>query len=228
VPDAPALHPDRSDDERPTVLVAVSEPFVAAGIRFVLEQDGFDVSAGVSSAGEAVAVALATEPRICLLDQELDGDVVEATRTISALPRTATVILSGSVDRRAVLAALQAGAAGYLLKSVEAPALSEALRSAIRGEAVISRRLISAMLDALALEGTRHADLSDGRIVALTEREWEVAGMLARREPTTEMAAALGISSVTVRRHLSGLMHKLGVTSREDAWHLLRPATGSR
>src|SRR5439155_10791602 len=75
VPDAPALHPDRSD-ERPTVLVAVSEPFVAAGIRFVLEQDGFDVSAGVSSAEEAVAFALATEPRVCLLDQELDGDVV--------------------------------------------------------------------------------------------------------------------------------------------------------
>lgn len=211
------------------MLVAVNEPFVAEGIRFVLEQDGFVVPAGVSSADEAVAVALATEPQVCLLDQDLDGDVVDATRRISAaLPRTATVILSGSVDRRAVLAALQAGAAGYLLKSVEAPALSEALRSAIGGEAVISRRLISAMLDALALEGTRHADLADGRVVALTAREWEVAAMLARREPTTEMAAALGISSVTVRRHLSGLMRKLGVTSREDAWHLLRPATGSR
>jgi DNA-binding NarL/FixJ family response regulator len=228
VPEAPALQPERSGNERPTVLVAVAEPFVKEGIRFVLEQDGFDVSAGVSSADEAVALAFATEPQVCLLDQELDGDVVEATRRISALPRTATVILSGAVDRRALLAALQAGAAGYLLKSVEAPALSEALRSAIRGEAVISRRLISAMLDALALEGTRHADLADGRIVALTEREWEVAGMLARREPTTEMAAALGISSVTVRRHLSGLMQKLGVTSREDAWHLLRPATGPR
>jgi len=79
-----------------TVLVAVSEPFVAAGIRFVLEQDGFDVSAGISTADEAVAAALATEPRICLLDQELDGDVVEATRRISALQRTATVILSDS------------------------------------------------------------------------------------------------------------------------------------
>src|SRR3989442_6147481 len=122
VPDAPALHRDRSGDERPTVLVAVTEPFVAAGIHFVLEQDGFDVSAGVSSADEAVAAALATEPRICLLDQELDGDVVEATRRISALPRTPAGILSGSPERPAGPAALQAGAARYPAQTAQAPA----------------------------------------------------------------------------------------------------------
>jgi DNA-binding NarL/FixJ family response regulator len=207
----------------------VREPFVAAGIRALLEQDGFAVSAVASNAEEAVSVALATRPAVCLLDEELDGDVAEATRRISdALPGAATVILASSGDRRTVLAALRAGAAGYLVRSIDAAALAGALRSAIRGEAVISRRLIAGVLDALGPEGAKHADLADGRVVALTEREWEVARMLARREPTTAMAAALGISAITVRRHLSALMRKLDVTSREDASVLLRSVAGAR
>jgi DNA-binding NarL/FixJ family response regulator len=213
---------------RPAVLLGLHEAFVSAGARFLLEQDGFAVAAVVADAGEAIAAARETRPDVCLLAQELPGDVLHATREIvRAAPRTAVVVLGRTVDRRAVLDALRAGAVGYLLESVAASSLPEALRSAMRGEAVISRRLVTAMLDALTEGHLRHADLPDGRVVELTEREWEVARLLARRAATSEIAAALGISSVTVRRHLSGLMRKLGVGSRDEAARLLRHAVGA-
>jgi DNA-binding NarL/FixJ family response regulator len=223
----PALTPpDHLPGGRLRVVVAVAEPFVAAGICAVLEEGGLGVTS-VASDEHAIAAALATEPDALLLDADLDGDVVDATRrAAAALPRTATVLLTAAVDRRAVVAGLQAGAAGYLLKSVGAAGLVDAVRTAVRGEAVVSRPLLRALLDALSVDGVRHRDLADGRVVALTPREWEVAELLDRGESTAAMAAELGLSPVTVRRHLSGLMRKLDVTARGDARLLLRVPDG--
>lgn len=212
----------------PTVLLALHEAFVSAGARALLEQDGFDIVAVPVDAAEAAASAAELRPDVCVLAQDLSGDVVHATREIvSAHPRTAVVVLARTVDRHAVLAALRAGAVGYLLESVAADSLGGALRSAMRGEAVISRQLVAAMVDALGQGRARHAGLPDGRVVELTEREWEVARLLARRAATSEIAAALGISAVTVRRHLSGVMRKLGTASRDETARLLRQAVGA-
>ena len=222
-----ALRP--TDELRPatvSVLVADADQFVRAGIRVLLENAGFDVRAEAADAAEAIVAAAAQQPAVCLLDQELPGGSIEATREIlRRRPGTAVVIIGASVDRDGVLDALRAGAQGYLLESSDGSALPQALRSAAGGEAVISRRLVTTILGALDEDDESHATLSDGRDVQLTARERDVARLLPKGMSTSEMAGVLGIATVTVRRHVSALLRKLGTDDRAVAVELL---SGSR
>ncbi len=212
-----------------TVLVAEADQFVRAGIRVLLEESGLEVCAECADAAEAVAGAVAQRPDVCLLDQELPGSSLEATREISKrLPGTAVVIIGVAVDRDGVLDALRAGAQGYLLESSDGAALPQALRSAAGGEAVISRRLVTTILGALDESGELHATLADGRDVRLTARELDIARLLPAGMPTAEMAAVLGIAAVTVRRHVSTLLRKLGAPDRTVAVELLPHAVRGR
>jgi len=205
-----------------TVLVADTDQFVRAGIRVLLEEHGFAVCGEAGTAGEAIAAALARRPDVCLLDQELAGGSLTATREISdRLPGTAVVILGASVDRDGVLDALRAGAQGYLIKSLDGSAIPQALRSAVSGEAVISRRLVTMLVGALGEQGAFDATLADGRVVQLTAREWDVARLLQQEMSTTQMSGVLGIAPVTVRRHVSTLLRKLGAADRATAVELL-------
>jgi len=213
-----------------TVLVADADQFVRAGIRVLLEESGFDVRAEAADAAEAITEATAQRPDVCLLDQELPGSSLNATREISKrVPGTAVVIIGASVDRDGVLDALRAGAQGYLLESSDGSTLPQALRSAAGGEAVISRRLVTTILGALDEDGESHETLADGRDVQLTARERDVARLLPKGMATAEMAAVLGIATVTVRRHVSTLLRKLGAPDRAVAVELLarsgRPET---
>ncbi len=208
-----------------TVLLADADQFVRAGTRVLLEESGFDVCAEAADADEAIAKAAARRPDVCLLDQDLPGSCLDATREISGrLPNTAIVILGSAIDRDGVLDALRAGAQGYLLESSDGSALPQALRSAAAGEAVISRRLVTTILGALDEDEDSHATLADGRDVQLTARELDVARLLPRGMQTAEMAAELGIADATVRRHVSSLMRKLGASDRAVAVALLAPA----
>ena len=212
-----------------TVLVADADQFVRAGIRVLLEESGFAVCAEAADAAAAIAEATARRPDVCLLDQELPGSSLEATREISKqLPGAAVVILGVSVDRDAVLDALRAGAQGYLLASGDGWDLPQALRSAAGGEAVISRRLVTTLLGALDENGELHATLADGRDVQLTARELDVARLLPEGMSTAEMAAVLGIASVTVRGHVASLLRKLGAADRTVAAELLPHAARGR
>jgi len=205
-----------------TVLVADTDQFVRAGIRVLLEEHDFKVCAEAGSAGEAIAAAIARRPNVCLLDQELAGGSLAATREIvERLPGTAVVILGASVDREGVLDALRAGAQGYLIKSLDGSAIPQALRSAVSGEAVISRRLVTMLVGALGEHGELDAPLADGRVVQLTAREWDVARLLRQEMSTTQMSGVLGIAPVTVRRHVSTLLRKLGAADRATAVELL-------
>ncbi|HTO25457.1 MAG TPA: response regulator transcription factor [Gaiellaceae bacterium] len=205
-----------------SVIVADADQFVRAGTRVLLEESGFEVVAEAADASTAIAEAIARRPAVCLLDQDLPGGAVVATREVaSLLPDTAVVIVAGSVDRDAVLDALRAGAQGYLLKSGDGSALPQALRSAAAGEAVMSRLLVSTVLGALGENGDSHATLADGRDVQLTAREQDVARLLPAGMETAEMAATLGIAPPTVRRHVSTLLHKLGARDRDVAVALL-------
>ena len=205
-----------------TVLVADTDQFVRAGIRVLLEEHGFTVCAEAGTAAEAIAGATARRPDVCLLDQDLAGGSLAATREISErLPATAIVILGVSVERDGVLDALRAGAQGYLIKSVDGSALPQALRSAVSGEAVISRRLVTMLVGALGEHGEFDAALADGRVVQLIAREWDVARLLRQEMSTTQMSGVLGIAPVTVRRHVSTLLRKLGAADRATAVELL-------
>jgi DNA-binding NarL/FixJ family response regulator len=166
---------------------------------------------GDAADGE-VAVALCAEsrPDVVLMDLEMPVvDGIEATRQIKEThPDVAVVVLTSFSDRERILQALDAGAAGYLLKDVEPDELAKAIEAAARGEAPLdpkaARTLLSARQAAVPAEG-------------LSEREREVLLMVAAGLPNKQIARRLSISEKTVKAHLTRIFHQLGVTDRTQA-----------
>ncbi len=113
------------------------------------------------------------------------------------------------------------GASGYLLKGISGDRLAASLRAAHRGEPAVSRSLVPYLVDEFRRDSERRLPLPGGA-VTLTRREWEVGEMLCEGLSTSEIADRLGVSPVTVRRHVGLLVQKLGVGSREAAVELLR------
>jgi DNA-binding NarL/FixJ family response regulator len=206
------------------VVIADDHPLVRAGVGHALTQQGVDVCAEAADAPAAVVAALREQPDVCLLDIDMPGDGLVAARQISeALPETAVVILTVSDDERDLLAAIGAGAVGYLLKDGDPDRLAFALRGAVSGEAAVPRRLMARLLEHLrANDGRRGHGLRMPRGVALTEREWEVLELMHDELTTRDVAIRLSVSPVTVRRHLSSAVAKLGVADRGAALALIR------
>jgi DNA-binding NarL/FixJ family response regulator len=117
--------------------------------------------------------------------------------------------------------ALMRGASGYLLKGISGERLAFTLRAAHRGEPAVSRSLVPYLVDRIRRGSERRLMLPGGP-VTLTPREWEVGEMLYDGLSTNEIADSLGVSPVTVRRHVGLLLQKLGAESREAAVDLLR------
>jgi DNA-binding NarL/FixJ family response regulator len=207
-----------------TVLIADDHPLVRAGVGEALTAHGMDVCAAVADADAAVAAALRERPDVCLLDIDMPGNGIVAARQISeALPETAVVMLTVSDDERDLLAAIRAGAVGYLLKDGDPDRLAFALRGAVSGEAALPRRLMARLLEHVrASDGQRRHGLRMPRGVRLTERECEVLELMHDELTTRDVAIRLSVSPVTVRRHLSSAVAKLGVDDREAAVALIR------
>lgn len=208
---------------RISVVIADDHPATRVGVRQVLEEDrGFDLVAEVGDGHEAVRAALEHEPDVCLLDVHMPGGGVDtAAAIIDRLPSTAVVMLTVSDADDDLLAALRAGASGYLLKGMDPGRLPSALRGVLAGEAALPRVLVTRVLEELRGRGERRLVLPGSRTVLLSEREWEVLELLRLGSSTAEIAAALFLSPVTVRRHISSAVAKLGVRDREDALALL-------
>src|SRR5206468_6425790 len=118
---------------------------------------------------------------------------------------------------------VRAGAVGYLLKDMDPERLRFALLGVTQGEAALPRVLVTRlMLEFRVREGRRRLLAAGGHQAELTRREWDVLTLLAEGASTREIAASLNVSAVTVRRHVSGVLGKLGVSSREAAVELLR------
>jgi DNA-binding NarL/FixJ family response regulator len=148
-----------------------------------------------------------------LLMPELDG--IEAARWIAArAPETVIVMLTGRRDEAAALRGLRAGAVGYLSKDVELDALPRALRSALAGEAAISRTLAMRLVEELRRGGT-----TGMRPVRspLTAREWEVLDLICEGRGNDEIANEFVVSIETVKTHVKSVLRKLGVHSRHEA-----------
>jgi DNA-binding NarL/FixJ family response regulator len=210
----------------PRVLVADADAPTRAGLRLALAEAGFDVGAEATSADGAVEAALAGAFDIGLLDVELPGDGIEAAHRIAArVPAMRLVLLTRRPTGEELLAAVLAGASGYLGKDISSSRLPQALRGVLAGEVALPRRYTHHVLEALRGRDVRRALVAARTNAALTEREWEVLQMLAGDASTAEMARGLGISEVTVRRHISSLLAKLGVSDRASAAMLLRPGS---
>jgi DNA-binding NarL/FixJ family response regulator len=206
------------------VLIADDHPLVRDGVREALTECGVDVCAEATDAPGAVLAALRERPDVCLLDIDMPGNGIVAAQEISErLPETAVVMLTVSDDERDLLAAVRSGAVGYLLKDSDPDRLAFALHGVVSGEAALPRRLVARVLDHVRASETRRLlGLRMPRGVQLTEREWEVLELMHDELTTRDVATRLSVSPVTVRRHLSSAVAKLGVGDRGAALALIR------
>jgi DNA-binding NarL/FixJ family response regulator len=205
------------------VLIADDHAPTRAGVRQVLEGDGFEVCAEVASGAAAVEAALAQEPDVCLLDIRMPGGGIAAASEIARdLPDAAIVMLTVSRDDADLFDALRAGACGYLLKDVDRSGLPEALRGALAGEAPLPANLVARLIEEFRERGRRkRLLLKKNPGVQLRNREWEVLELLRDGLSTAEIAQRLFIAEVTVRSHVSSILKKLRVPDREAAIQLL-------
>jgi DNA-binding NarL/FixJ family response regulator len=217
--------------ERPIrVLIADDDGATRAGVRLALAGHGFDVCAETDSADAAVDAARRERPELCLVETGLPGGgVAAAERILSELSGTAVVMLSAAVDEERLLAAVRAGARGYLLKDMDPGRLPMALRGVLDGEAAVPRALMGAVLDEFrASEHGRHASQLSRLGVQLTSREQQVLELLERGLETAEIGERLSISAVTVRRHVSEILRKLEAPDRASALRILRESDTER
>jgi DNA-binding NarL/FixJ family response regulator len=205
------------------VVVAGAHLPTRTGIRLVLERNGFEICAEAPDADSAVAAVLRERPELCLVDADLPGGAMLATARITTrAPATDTVVLAAEADEQGVVDALHAGASGYLPLEADPEGLIRALRAVRRGEPAVPRSLLGPLVDQFRVrERRRRVNVRGGFEVELTRRQSEVLELLRDGLSTTEMAARLGLSPVTVRRHLSLVLEKLGVSDRAEARDLL-------
>jgi DNA-binding NarL/FixJ family response regulator len=201
----------------PRVVIADSHPPTRTGVRLALEDDGFIVCTEEQTAPGAVAAALRDTPDVCLLDIDMPGGAIEAAATIrSQLPDTQVVMLSAAANDADLFSAIEAGASGYLLKEMNPAQLGRTLRAALRGEAALPRALTTRLIEEFRAR-TRQPSLTRRSEKDLTAREWEVLDCLCEGLSTRRIAKRLFISQTTVRRHVSSILKKLDVPSRQAA-----------
>jgi DNA-binding NarL/FixJ family response regulator len=208
--------------EHPSVLIADGEAAHRRGVREVLEAHGFVVVAESGDATSAIGAATRLRPDICLIEIELPGEGLNAIgRIAKASANTLIVVLSRSDRPDDVVAAFMRGASGYLLKGITGERLASTLRGAYEGEPPLARSLVPHLVDEIRRGSARRLTLPSGT-VTLTPREWEVGEMLREGLSTAEIADRLGVSPVTVRRHVGMLLSKLGARNRKVAVEMLR------
>lgn len=208
--------------EHPSVLIADDDRPHRLAVREALEAHGFVVVGEASDAAAAIGAATRLQPDICLIEIELPLEGLNAIgRIVKASPETMVVVLSRSDQPEDVVTAFTRGASGYLLKGIPGERLASTLRGAYHGEPPLSRSLVPYLVDEIRRGSVRRLTLPGGPVM-LTPREWEVGELLREGRSTAEMAERLGVSPVTVRRHIGLLLNKLGAQNREAAVELLR------
>lgn len=197
-------------EQRVRVVLVDDHPVVRAGVRALVDaQDDLDVVGEAADSAQAVAVVGETQPDVVLMDLSLgDGPGgAETTRLVRELPSPPHVLVLTTYDTEAdVLDAVDAGAAGYLLKDAPPDELFRAIRGTARGETVLAPSVATRLLQRAASPTPK-----------VSPREVEILRLLARGLGNKEMARELLVSEATVKSHLSHIYTKLGVDTRAGA-----------
>jgi two-component system, NarL family, response regulator DevR len=196
------------------LMIVDDHEVVRMGLKAALEvEPDFTVVAEASDGREAVERARAHRPDIVLMDVRMDGmDGIEACREVrSELPETRVLMLTSFAEEETVVAAVMAGASGYVLKNVARARLLESLRAVARGESLLDSKVTKSVLEKLTAGGTA-AEQDD-----LTAREREVLALIAEGATNKEIAAKLVVSENTARNHVSHILSKLGFSRRSEA-----------
>ena len=209
------------------VLIADDQTAARAGMRRALEPHEIRVIAETTNAAEALQMVFERRPDLCIVAAGLPGNGIEAVRLIKqSVPATKVVVLTSAARDEELFAALRAGADGYLPMTTPASSLPRVVRGVVNGEAALSRSLTARLILEFRERGTkRRLNLGSTDVeVELTAREFEVLEGLRKRERTAEIAGQLGISEVTVRRHVSSILQKVGSPNRQTAVQMLEQA----
>ncbi|MEU8383630.1 response regulator transcription factor [Streptosporangium sp. NPDC048865] len=192
------------------VMIVDDHPVVREGLRGMLEADpGITVVGEAASGDEAVVRAGELVPDVVLMDLRMpDGDGVSATsRILAGRPESRVVVLTTYETDADIVRAVEAGAAGYLLKDTSRADLMAAIRSAARGETVLSPSVATRLVTRM------RAPVAE----SLSPRETEVLSLVARGLTNAEIGRTLFISETTVKTHLLRVFGKLGVSDRTAA-----------
>jgi len=192
------------------LLLADDHPVVRAGLRAVLEsEDDLCVIADVATAEQAVAHAAAGGIDVVLMDLQFGRSMggAEATREISALVDGPRVLILTTYDTEAdILAAVEAGASGYLLKDAPPDELTAAVRAAAAGQSALAPAIAHRLMQRMRVPGQ-----------SLTSREGEVLSLVAEGLSNQQISQRLFLSQATIKSHLVHIFTKLGVDSRTAA-----------
>jgi DNA-binding NarL/FixJ family response regulator len=198
-----------------TVLLVDDHPLVRQGLRAVLAVSDIDVVGEARDGGEAVALAASLHPDVVVMDLHMPGvDGIEATRRLAATDRApAVLVLTMYEDDDTVFAAVQAGAAGYLVKGADGADIVAAVRSAASGQAVFGAPLARRLRTWFSAR-PHEADVP---FPELTGRERDILDQLAGGLTNAEIGERLYLSSKTIANNVSGILNKLHLTQRSQA-----------
>src|SRR5437764_3447360 len=198
------------------VLLADDHALVREGTRRLLEtENDVEVVAEAANGEEAVEATKRLHPDIAIMDIAMPGmGGIEATRAIKvSCPETAVLVLSAYDDEPYLMALLEVGAAGFLLKNVHGQELISAIRAVSHGESVLQSSLAEKIMQRMSSQTETLQRTTD----LLSEREFEVLRLAARGLPNKEIARRLGLRIRTVHSHLANIFMKMQVGSRTEA-----------
>jgi DNA-binding NarL/FixJ family response regulator len=198
------------------LLLADDLALIRHGIRALLTGvEDVEIVGEVATADDAVKLTRELVPNVVLMDQEMPGDSLSATRTIKEmLPEVEIIVMTDELDDVKALQAIEAGATGYILKDIPMANLSAALRSVCNGRAFFHPEITRKLMERLAnLSRDQRARLPDG----LTAREMDILTELTKGSTDREIAAKFVVAEGTVKTHIHNIFRKLGVRNRTQA-----------
>lgn len=198
------------------VLLVDDHEVVREGLRTLLSRrPGLEVAGGVGTVAEAISEAERLRPAVIVMDVRLpDGSGIEACRDIrSANPEIQVLMLTSYADEEAVVAAIMAGAAGYLLKDTRGAEVAEAVEAIAAGRGLLDPSVTQLVLDRVRRSVVNEPDPLD----VLSEQERKILERIAEGKTNREIAGEVFLSEKTVKNYVSSILHKLDLSRRSEA-----------
>ena len=206
-------------DRQIRVLVADDLTLVRQGIRALLSEiDGVDVVGEAESADHVITLTRKLQPDVVLMDQDMPGNGLHATRLIKeAMAAVEVIIMTDRLSDGRALQAIEAGATGYVLKDIPVASLASAVRAVCNGRAFFHPEITRKLMEKLGHLTREQRDRLRLEFEGLTPRELDILFELARGSTDREIAARFVLSEGTVKTHLRHILRKLGARNRTQA-----------